>query len=127
MTTRTRRLVALVSTAGCITAGSVLAATPAAAGGVGDFLSPAFGTNCANHHTQPRADGATTADTGTANGNLLGLPVGTALNQCGGADAPSIMDIQSAMTALEGPTARVGDLAGALKIQGVSNALSNPS
>ncbi|MGW4178662.1 hypothetical protein [Streptomyces rubiginosohelvolus] len=68
------------------TAGSVLAAAaPASAGGAGDFLSPAFGTDCANHH-RSQADGATTAGTGAANGNLLGLPVGSPFNQCGGAD-----------------------------------------
>lgn len=65
---------------------SLTTAAPATAGGIGDFLSPAFGTNCANHHTRPHATGATTAGTGTADGNLLGVPVGSALNQCGGAD-----------------------------------------
>ncbi|WP_228974818.1 hypothetical protein [Streptomyces sp. DH12] len=70
-------------------AGTILATTsPATAGGVGDFLSPAFGTSCANHHTGARAEGATTHGTGAANGNLAGLPLGSALNQCGGADLP---------------------------------------
>ncbi|MCD9904751.1 hypothetical protein LUR56_40820 [Streptomyces sp. MT29] len=64
------------------------AAAPASAGGVGDFLSPAFGVNCANHHLGTQAAGARTAGTGAANGNLLGLPLGGALNQCGGADLP---------------------------------------
>ncbi|MEV5318255.1 hypothetical protein AB0K92_11460 [Streptomyces sp. NPDC052687] len=69
--------------------GTALAgAAPASAGGIGDFLSPAFGTSCANHHTGAHARGATTHGTGTADGNLAGLPVGSALNQCGGADAP---------------------------------------
>ncbi|MFI8194282.1 hypothetical protein ACIF8T_37080 [Streptomyces sp. NPDC085946] len=70
-------------------AGTVLVTTtPASAGGVGDFLSPAFGTSCANHHTGAHATGATTHGTGAADGNLAGLPLGSALNQCGGADAP---------------------------------------
>lgn len=58
---------------------------PAAAGGIGDFLSPAFGTNCGNH-TGTHANGTTTQGTGAANSNLVGLPLGGALNQCGGAD-----------------------------------------
>ncbi|UFR03032.1 DUF320 domain-containing protein [Streptomyces sp. Go40/10] len=61
-------------------------ATPASAGGIGDFLSPAFGTSCANHHTRPHADGHTQHGTGTLDGNLAGLPLGSPLNHCGGAD-----------------------------------------
>jgi hypothetical protein len=72
-------------------AGAVLTtSSPAAAGGVGDLLSPAFGTSCANRHTGARADGATTHGTGAADGNSAGLPLGSALNQCGGADAPLV-------------------------------------
>ncbi|MEV6551717.1 chaplin family protein [Streptomyces sp. NPDC051597] len=82
MTSR-RALAALTLTA---TASTVLAAAPASAGGVGDFLSPAFGTNCANRHTGSHATGTTTAGTGAATGNLLGLPLGSPANQCGGAD-----------------------------------------
>jgi hypothetical protein len=63
-------------------------AAPAAAGGIGDFLSPAFGVSCANLNNGARAAGATTHGTGAADGNLAGLPVGSALNQCGGADVP---------------------------------------
>ncbi len=63
-------------------------ATPASAGGIGDFLSPAFGTTCANHHSTPRATDTTSAGTGSADGNFLGLPVGSPFNQCGGADLP---------------------------------------
>ncbi|MEU8966959.1 chaplin family protein [Streptomyces sp. NPDC048491] len=74
-------------------AGSVLAADFAVAGGVGDFLSPAFGTDCANLQTGTQASGSTTRGTGAGGGNLLGLPIGSPLNQCGGADAPSIRDI----------------------------------
>ncbi|MFD6438144.1 hypothetical protein [Streptomyces venezuelae] len=66
--------------------GGLAAAGPAFAGGIGDVLSPAFGTNCANHNIGALAAGATTAGTGAADGNLLGLPLGSALNQCGGAD-----------------------------------------
>lgn len=68
---------------------SLATAGPASAGGIGDFLSPAFGTNCANHNSRPHATGTTTAGTGSLDGNLLGIPAGSALNQCGGADAPS--------------------------------------
>lgn len=69
---------------------STATAAPAAAGGIGDFLSPAFGTACANHYTGAHAEGVTTHGTGAANGNLAGLPLGSALNQCGGADAPLV-------------------------------------
>jgi hypothetical protein len=67
-------------------------AGPASAGGVGDLLSPAFGTACANHHTGARASGATTHGTGAVDGNLAGIPLGGALNQCGGADAPAVVE-----------------------------------
>ncbi|MEU1078023.1 MULTISPECIES: chaplin family protein [unclassified Streptomyces] len=70
-----------------ITVGTgMVGAGTASAGGVGDFLSPAFGTSCANQNTATRADGATRHGTGTASGNLAGLPIGSPLNQCGGAD-----------------------------------------
>ncbi|MEV5342116.1 hypothetical protein AB0K93_27085 [Streptomyces sp. NPDC052676] len=68
-------------------------AGPASAGGIGDFLSPSFGTACANHHTGARADGATTHDTGAANALLAGIPLGGALNHCGGADAPTLQEV----------------------------------
>jgi hypothetical protein len=64
-------------------------AVPASAGGIGDFLSPAFGVSCANLNNGAHASGTTTQGTGAANGNLAGLPLGGALNQCGGADAPA--------------------------------------
>jgi hypothetical protein len=73
-------------TTSCLAALTVgLAAVPASAGGIGDFLSPAFGTSCANHGA-PHADGATTHGTGAANGNLAGLPVHDPFNHCGGAE-----------------------------------------
>jgi ammonia channel protein AmtB len=76
-----------------VTAGCGLAsAAPATAGGIGDFLSPAFGISCVNENTGARADGVTRQGTGTMGGNLAGIPVGSALNQCGGADAPIIQD-----------------------------------
>ncbi|MFF5426406.1 MULTISPECIES: chaplin family protein [unclassified Streptomyces] len=81
-----RHTAAAVTTAALATA--LAPAAPAAAGGIGDVLSPAFATSCVNLHTAARADGATTHGTGTAAGNLAGLPVGSPLNQCGGADAP---------------------------------------
>ncbi|MEG8277526.1 hypothetical protein [Streptomyces sp. AHA2] len=75
-------------TASCLALLTVgLTAAPAAAGGVLPIGSPAFGTSCANHHTGAQASGSTTRDTGAVNGNLAGLPLGSALNQCGGADA----------------------------------------
>lgn len=70
-----------------IAVGGVSTAAPASAGGIGDFLSPAFGTSCANHNIGSSSVGNTTAGTGTLNGNLAGLPLGSPLNQCGGADA----------------------------------------
>ncbi|MEU6482520.1 hypothetical protein [Streptomyces sp. NPDC046887] len=69
-------------------AGGLLTASPATAGGIGDFLSPAFGTSCAND-TGTHLAGATSAGSGTADANVLGLPLGSALNQCGGADLPA--------------------------------------
>jgi len=81
----TKTTTALGLTTAAISVGLV-AATPAAAGGIGDFLSPAFGTSCANQHTGAHATGTTHFGTGAAGGNLAGLPVGSPLNQCGGAD-----------------------------------------
>ncbi|MFF5537259.1 chaplin family protein [Streptomyces cinerochromogenes] len=73
-------------------AGMVMAtASSASAGGVGGFLSPAFGTDCANHQGS-HASGATTHGTGAVTGNLAGLPAGSPFNQCGGADAPVVVD-----------------------------------
>jgi hypothetical protein len=85
MMTRTlaRKTVLTVTLLGVGSVGS-----PAWAGGVGDFLSPAFGTSCTNHHGT-RADGMTTQGTGAGNGNLAGLPIGSPANQCGGADMPT--------------------------------------
>ncbi len=118
MTSR-RALAALTVTASAAAA-ALAAAPPASAGGIGDFLSPAFGTDCANQGGQPHAVGATTAGTGTANSNLLGLPIGSPLNQCGGADAPSIADIQNNLNAATQGSSGFGDLSTALKIQGAS-------
>ncbi|MFJ3842237.1 hypothetical protein ACIPY6_43065 [Streptomyces sp. NPDC090054] len=47
------------------------AAAPASAGGIGDILSPAFGTNCANHKPPSHAAGATTTGTGTGTGGEI--------------------------------------------------------
>lgn len=90
MTTR-RALNALIVTVAALGAGAATAA-PASAGGIGDFLSPAFGTSCTNQHGA-HAAGATTQDTGTVGGNLAGLPIGSPVNQCGGADAPVLNDL----------------------------------
>lgn len=64
-----------------------ITATPAAAGGVGAFVSPSFGTTCLNRH-QSLAAGDAAASGGSASGNLAGLPFGSPFNQCGGADHP---------------------------------------
>ncbi|MEU4794794.1 hypothetical protein [Streptomyces sp. NPDC023327] len=69
-------------------AGGFLAAAPASAGGIGDFLSPAFGKGCANLDNGAHADGATRSGTGTVGGNSAGPPIGNPTNQCGGADLP---------------------------------------
>ncbi|MER6393702.1 hypothetical protein ABT236_35250 [Streptomyces sp. NPDC001523] len=92
---------AFVLTAGSVAA-ALAAASPASAGGVGDFLSPAFSTNCVNHDTVPHAAGATTAGTGAADGNLLGLPLGSPLNQCGGADVTPGSEAQNGLVNLHG-------------------------
>ncbi|MEU2957106.1 hypothetical protein [Streptomyces xanthochromogenes] len=76
---------AVLITAAASGAGMVTAA-PATAGGIGDVLSPAFGTDCANLNTHAQAAGTTTRGSGTGGGNLLGFPIGSPLNQCGGAD-----------------------------------------
>ncbi|MBM7167576.1 hypothetical protein JQK87_03945 [Streptomyces sp. G44] len=68
--------------------GAAQGASPAWAGGIGDFLSPAFGNGCTNHHGVS-TNGATTHGTGAANGNFAGLPIGGPTNQCGGADLPT--------------------------------------
>ncbi|MFH8894422.1 hypothetical protein [Streptomyces sp. NPDC017949] len=49
------------------------AAAPASAGGIGDILSPAFGTNCANHKPPSHAASATTTGTGGDNEIQNGL------------------------------------------------------
>ncbi|MEV6720403.1 hypothetical protein AB0M94_05675 [Streptomyces xanthochromogenes] len=85
--TTTRTATALAVVAAAIGSGLV-AAGPAAAGGVGDFLSPAFGTDCENHRIGAQATGATTSGSGTVSNNNGKLPLLGALNQCGGADMP---------------------------------------
>lgn len=82
----TRKTMSTAVVAAVIVGTGAATAAPAAAGGVGDFLSPAFGTACANLNNGARATGATTHTTGTAGGNVAGLPLGSPLNQCGGAD-----------------------------------------
>ncbi|MFD5161106.1 hypothetical protein ACFWMJ_24025 [Streptomyces hawaiiensis] len=71
----------------------LITATPASAGGIGDFLAPAFGNGCANQNTSARAAGETRHGTGTAGGNVAGLPVGSPFNQCGGADLPALSGV----------------------------------
>ncbi|MER7110589.1 hypothetical protein [Streptomyces sp. NPDC000229] len=85
----THKAMSTAVVAAAIVGTGVGTAAPAAAGGVGDFLSPAFGTACANLNNGARATGSTTHTTGTAGGNVAGLPLGSALNRCGGADVPA--------------------------------------
>ncbi|MER7514049.1 hypothetical protein ACFZBM_34400 [Streptomyces lavendulae] len=84
MTTR-RTATVLALTTAAIGAGLTTAA-PATAGGIGDFLSPAFGTDCENHRIGAHATGATTSGSGTVSSNTGKLPLLSALNHCGGAD-----------------------------------------
>ncbi|MEU4800427.1 chaplin family protein [Streptomyces sp. NPDC023327] len=89
---RTAAATILLTTAA--TGVGVVTAAPASAGGVGDFLSPAFGTSCSNLNNGAHAAGGTTHGTGSADGNLVGLPIGSPFNQCGGADlAPSLEEL----------------------------------
>ncbi|MFD5272097.1 hypothetical protein [Streptomyces sp. NPDC058335] len=83
----TRMVISAVFVTAAFVGTGVAAAAPAAAGGVGDFLSPAFATTCMNHHGA-EARGSTTHGTGTGNGNLAGIPLGGPASQCGGADLP---------------------------------------
>ncbi|MFD5098322.1 chaplin family protein [Streptomyces albidochromogenes] len=85
-----RRSTAAVGLTAIVGGAGLITATPASAGGIGDFLSPAFGSNCANQNTGAHAAGETRQGTGIAGGNLAGLPVGTPFNQCGGADLPGV-------------------------------------
>lgn len=78
-------VMALAATAAALGAGTVTAA-PASAGGIGDFLSPAFGVTCANLNNGAAATGPTTHGTGPGGGNIGRLPLSSALNHCGGAD-----------------------------------------
>nr|BAK19903.1 hypothetical protein [Streptomyces rochei] len=82
-----RKTTTALALAGAAAAGLATAA-PAEAGGLGTFLSPAFGTTCANLNTGAHAHGTTTRGSGTAGGNLAGLPIGSPLNHCGGTDTP---------------------------------------
>ncbi|UNO43363.1 hypothetical protein [Streptomyces sp. MST-110588] len=109
----TRRTPTVLSALTAAVGAGVGLAAPASAGGVADLLSPAFGTLCANRHTGAHADGFTRQGTGTADGNLAGVPIGSALNQCGGADAPAVVQdgaedslgfLQDSVKGLEIPT-----------------------
>lgn len=84
---KTRKITTALAVSAAVAAAALGTATPAAAGGVGDFLSPAFGTMCDNLNNGAHAIGSTTSGTGTAGGTLAGLPIGNPVNQCGGADA----------------------------------------
>ncbi|MFJ6669057.1 hypothetical protein [Streptomyces sp. NPDC091383] len=124
MTLHRRALGALALTAA---AGSGLAtAAPASAGGVGDLLSPAFGTTCANHRVGGHTTGATTAGTGAANANVLGLPLGSALNQCGGADFPIYCNFggsNNAQSSTATVAGQIGQLGHTLDCNSIANNL----
>lgn len=81
----TRSVTRVVVTGFAMLAG-LLPAAPAAAGGIGDFLSPAFGNGCAHKHSGAAAQGTASTSASTGGGNMLGVPAGSPLNQCGGAD-----------------------------------------
>ncbi|MYT95712.1 hypothetical protein [Streptomyces sp. SID8350] len=95
-----RRALAALTITASAAAAALAAAPPASAGGIGDFLSPSFGTDCANWDARAHAAGETTAGTGTANSNLLGLPLGSPTNQCGGAD--QVLQNEQGLGALAG-------------------------
>ncbi|MGI5451187.1 hypothetical protein ACQEVM_36535 [Streptomyces sp. CA-243310] len=57
---------------------SIATAAPASAGGIGDFLSPAFGVNRANRNNGAHANGTTTQGAGAIGGNIAGIPIGSA-------------------------------------------------
>jgi hypothetical protein len=63
------------------------------AGGIGDLLSPAFGSACTNEHTGAAAQGTASTSTGTGGGNALGVPAGSPLNHCGGADGSLLEEV----------------------------------
>jgi hypothetical protein len=79
------RCLAVLSLVGTSLGIGLANAAPASAGGIGGFLSPAFGTNCANHSTT-ESTGDTIHGSGAANGLLASVPVSNPSNQCGGAD-----------------------------------------
>ncbi|WP_228973221.1 hypothetical protein [Streptomyces sp. DH12] len=87
----TARAVALVTTATVFLAAG---AGTAFAGGVGDLLSPAFGTSCTNHGA-PAAVGAAERGSGTVGGNITGFALGSPFNHCGGADVDALHDAVS--------------------------------
>ncbi|NSL43465.1 hypothetical protein [Streptomyces sp. 8P21H-1] len=66
----------------------VSAVSVAAAGGVGDLLSPALGNGCGNHG-RAGAGAASHTHGGTAGGSGLAIPFTGSLNHCGGADLPN--------------------------------------
>jgi hypothetical protein len=113
----TRRTTTVLSALTAAVGAGVGLAAPASAGGIGGFLSPAFGTLCATHDTGAHADGLTRQGTGTVGGNRAGVPIGSALNQCGGADAPALVQdgaeeslgfLQDSVRGLEIPTQLAG-------------------
>ncbi|CAM5518367.1 hypothetical protein SRIMM317S_06997 [Streptomyces rimosus subsp. rimosus] len=63
-------------------------AAPAAAGGIIVIGSPSHDNTCANHGTVTQPMGSTSNGNGAAGGLLGQIPIGSALNHCGGADLP---------------------------------------
>lgn len=76
-----------------------LPAVPASAGGILPIASPAFGNSCGNHGTG-RTSAATTHGTGTASGNVSGLPISGPGNHCGGADLQPLLTERGFLTQL---------------------------
>ncbi len=83
----TSRIATSLALAAAVLATGFTAAAPASAGGIGDFLSPAFGTSCANHKTHTAPQGRAHTDSGGITGLLAQVPATSPVNQCGGADA----------------------------------------
>ncbi|MFH8343543.1 hypothetical protein [Streptomyces sp. NPDC018045] len=81
----TFRIGAVLGVVAAVCAQTLAAAAPASAGGVGAFLSPAFGNRCAQG-ASPHAAGATAHGAGTGTGLLVGISFGGSVDQCGGTD-----------------------------------------
>ncbi|MFC8919587.1 hypothetical protein ACFT5C_27920 [Streptomyces sp. NPDC057116] len=87
---KTRHTAPVVALFAGLFVGVVLSA-PAWAGGLGaGVLSPAIGNGCANHTSSSTDHRRTTSAAGAAGGDQIAVSVRGPLNQCGGADIPTI-------------------------------------